>query len=280
MCEEELTFLRAAAANPEDDTLRLAYADWLDEQGGKTQAKHAALVRLQVQRSRLEIFDPARSSLLEEEGKYLQKYKRDLNGRVHYSLHKKGLRNLVDSRRGMIRGWNYHRGMIAKVSVSAIGLATHPELIFSLGPVEAIHIVNWSIGGWGQAAGTLQGLLPRLKLVTVAGEHFYPPLRNLYQYESIDRIPLLDLRSNRCGEHVDELFYQARSGTISPVVLFQRGTPVERSYSRDGRQFVAREWNEVDYVIDPFHQWERLRFWFADFTGEVLSPVRYQVTSP
>ena len=44
-----LTLLRAAVvADPADDTVRLAYADALDEQGGKGNCAHAKLVRLMI----------------------------------------------------------------------------------------------------------------------------------------------------------------------------------------------------------------------------------------
>jgi uncharacterized protein (TIGR02996 family) len=45
-------FLRAICANPEDDTVRLVYADWLDENGD---AERAEFIRLQIQGARGEI---------------------------------------------------------------------------------------------------------------------------------------------------------------------------------------------------------------------------------
>jgi uncharacterized protein (TIGR02996 family) len=41
-------FLQAIRENPDDDTTRLIYADWLDEQGDKANATRAELIRLQV----------------------------------------------------------------------------------------------------------------------------------------------------------------------------------------------------------------------------------------
>jgi uncharacterized protein (TIGR02996 family) len=40
--------LRAICANPEEDTPRLVYADWLDEQGGESNTARAAFIRLQI----------------------------------------------------------------------------------------------------------------------------------------------------------------------------------------------------------------------------------------
>ena len=39
------SFLHAIVANPADDTVRLAFADWLDENGDTTRAE---FIRLQV----------------------------------------------------------------------------------------------------------------------------------------------------------------------------------------------------------------------------------------
>lgn len=51
MSDEE-TFLRAICADPDDDTPRLVFADWLDEQGGVRNEQWAELIRVQVQLGR------------------------------------------------------------------------------------------------------------------------------------------------------------------------------------------------------------------------------------
>jgi uncharacterized protein (TIGR02996 family) len=51
MTEEE-TFLRAICADPDDDTPRLVFADWLDERGGVPNEEWAELIRVQVQLGR------------------------------------------------------------------------------------------------------------------------------------------------------------------------------------------------------------------------------------
>ncbi len=48
-----LTGLRAAVVrDPSDDTVRLAYADALDEEGGKSNAAHAKIIRLMIRHQR------------------------------------------------------------------------------------------------------------------------------------------------------------------------------------------------------------------------------------
>lgn len=46
--------LREIAASPDDDTLRLAFADWLDEHGDPADADRAEFVRVQCELERLE----------------------------------------------------------------------------------------------------------------------------------------------------------------------------------------------------------------------------------
>jgi uncharacterized protein (TIGR02996 family) len=59
-------FLRAICENPQDDTVRLAYADWLTENGDE---KRAEFIRVQVERARLRAegqdSDPLRTRDLE-----------------------------------------------------------------------------------------------------------------------------------------------------------------------------------------------------------------------
>lgn len=46
------SFFRAIEANPEEDTPRLVYADWLDEQGGAANAGRAEFIRVQCEEAR------------------------------------------------------------------------------------------------------------------------------------------------------------------------------------------------------------------------------------
>jgi uncharacterized protein (TIGR02996 family) len=52
-------FLQAILSSPDDDTPRLAYADWLEEHG---RSERAAFIRVQCQLARLPDDDPRRRS--------------------------------------------------------------------------------------------------------------------------------------------------------------------------------------------------------------------------
>ena len=52
MSPEEMAFLRAIDATPEDDVPRLVYADWLDDRG---HGMRAEFIRLQCEIAKLEV---------------------------------------------------------------------------------------------------------------------------------------------------------------------------------------------------------------------------------
>jgi uncharacterized protein (TIGR02996 family) len=54
--DEEAGFLDAIAAAPEDDAVRLIFADWMDERGDP----RGAFIRLQVELARAPLDDPRR----------------------------------------------------------------------------------------------------------------------------------------------------------------------------------------------------------------------------
>src|SRR5882672_7014009 len=49
---DEQALLAAIFAHPEEDTPRLVYADWLDEQGGESNAARAEYIRLEIEHAR------------------------------------------------------------------------------------------------------------------------------------------------------------------------------------------------------------------------------------
>ncbi|MFO0847425.1 MAG: TIGR02996 domain-containing protein [Gemmataceae bacterium] len=57
-------FLRAVIADPDDDTPRLVYADWLDEHGDPARAE---FIRVQIDLARMDDDDPRRSALEDRE---------------------------------------------------------------------------------------------------------------------------------------------------------------------------------------------------------------------
>ena len=58
MTDREM-LLAAICANPDEDTPRLAFADWLQEQGGKENILRADYIRGAIRLAREELFSPA-----------------------------------------------------------------------------------------------------------------------------------------------------------------------------------------------------------------------------
>src|SRR5947209_8454906 len=90
---QEHAFLLAIKENPEDDGLRLIFADWLEENG---QPQRAEFVRLQVRLWKL-YGDPEQTSLQRREQELLQEHQSQWVG---------GLERLV-------QGWEFHWGLLA-----------------------------------------------------------------------------------------------------------------------------------------------------------------------
>jgi uncharacterized protein (TIGR02996 family) len=71
---QDQAFLRAILAEPDDDTPRLVYADWLDEHG---QGERAEFIRLQIERARRPIEDPAHATPTARESALLDAHRED-----------------------------------------------------------------------------------------------------------------------------------------------------------------------------------------------------------
>jgi uncharacterized protein (TIGR02996 family) len=71
---DEAALLKAICENPDEDTPRLVYADWLDEQGGESRAARAEFIRLQVAEDRKPGYHPNGRSLTSREHELLRKW--------------------------------------------------------------------------------------------------------------------------------------------------------------------------------------------------------------
>src|SRR5262249_20836552 len=69
---QERAFLDDILPQPEDDTVRRIYADWLDDQG---QAHRGEFIRVQCELANLAEDDPRRAGLLEREWELLAVYR-------------------------------------------------------------------------------------------------------------------------------------------------------------------------------------------------------------
>src|SRR6516162_529357 len=92
-------FLEAILENPDDDTPRLVYADWLDERGDSASAARAEFIRVQCALAGEHLSVRRRAVLEQCQQRYLEQYGREWTRPVRRLLH----------------GWTFCRGFIDEV---------------------------------------------------------------------------------------------------------------------------------------------------------------------
>jgi uncharacterized protein (TIGR02996 family) len=117
----EIGFLRAILEEPDDDTHRLVYADWLEEQG---ETPRAEFIRMQCARSRLPQDDPRRVEMYRREEQF---------------LHWHGDRWL-EPLRLYLGAWHFRRGFLQSATVPGSAFLTHHRLLFRIAALEHLRL--------------------------------------------------------------------------------------------------------------------------------------------
>src|SRR6266566_1877508 len=94
-------FLQRIRAFPDDDSHRLIFADWLEEQGG-SERDRAAFIRIQLALAEMRPGDVRRAGLVASERDLLDTYKGEWGGALH----------------GLATGLEFRRGFVEEVNVS------------------------------------------------------------------------------------------------------------------------------------------------------------------
>jgi uncharacterized protein (TIGR02996 family) len=115
-------FLQSICENPEDDAVRLIYADWLEENGDP----RGEFIRAQVELAQLTADSPRR---------------RELAFRGHQLLEQHG-GEWAAPVRPFVEEWHFRRGFIDKMTVSAKTLVEHGEELFRLAPIERFRLTG------------------------------------------------------------------------------------------------------------------------------------------
>src|SRR5262245_18930254 len=114
---------RAVLDNPDDDTPRLIYADWLDE---NAQPDRAAFIRAQVEAVRAEPFGPKARAAEKLADELLRKNRPEWT---------RGVRDLVDE-------YRFERGFVEHVTVGSDRFVRHAESLFEAEPVQSLRVVR------------------------------------------------------------------------------------------------------------------------------------------
>ncbi|MBA4191115.1 MAG: hypothetical protein C0467_24285 [Planctomycetaceae bacterium] len=144
----EQGFLRAIIEAPEDDTARLVFADWLDENG---QSERAEFIRTHIELARSDEADPRRAAWLARLHRL-----QAANGAAWVGFDPK-------QHPGWER-WEWGRGMVESVSVQ--NLAALPELLERFPIREVVFRVRQMPVGWGVELAR-SGVLSRLESVAI-----------------------------------------------------------------------------------------------------------------
>jgi uncharacterized protein (TIGR02996 family) len=198
-------FLQAICEEPDDDTPRLIYADWLEEQGD---ADRAEFIRVQVQLARLPPADERRRALKVRERGLLKEHETTWAGPL----------------RGRVESWKFRRGFIEQITTGATKFLTKTERLFRLAPIRQVRLrrATWCLHRLAACPflSQLQALdlghsflLPSGVRALVASPHLRRltslnlPRTNLNSYDlehlasapALQRLTTLDLSENNLG---------------------------------------------------------------------------------
>jgi uncharacterized protein (TIGR02996 family) len=176
--------LRAIGENPEEDTPRLMYADWLEENGDPDRAD---FVRNQVELARIDLNDRARHPLVRKNVRYL----------TNFVPSWRSLLPRIDN----IQWGDFNRGLIEEVQANEEWpVVNHAAEIFA---VPGIHILR--LRTLSTSSGTLGRVsqMSRLRaLRLVAAGALAGMLRDLFASPNLSRLRILDLHGNRADDAV------------------------------------------------------------------------------
>jgi uncharacterized protein (TIGR02996 family) len=134
------TFFQAVLDEPDNEELRLIYADWLEERSDP----RGEFIRIQCRLARLPREAADLAELEGREKALWAEHRRTWNAPLHRRLAGTPLRNEVHGRHGLIRSWEYRRGFVEELTVQAEAFVDHGYALFLLGPLR--HVRLWGVG--------------------------------------------------------------------------------------------------------------------------------------
>jgi uncharacterized protein (TIGR02996 family) len=150
----EAGFLQAILEEPDDDTHRLVYADWLEEQGDTGRAE---FIRMQCARSRLPQEDPRRVEMFRREEDFLRQHADRWLGPLRLDL----------------GAWHFRRGFLQSVSLPASTFLLHHRLLFRVAALEHLRFNREHDGLTG--ADEVARVLADSPLLLRLGSLTFPP---------------------------------------------------------------------------------------------------------
>ncbi len=128
---------KAICDNPDEDTPRLAYADWLQEQGGKDRLFRAEYIRGAIRLAREEYGSPAWQKARAAWDKYDTKVRQQAAaGKLPWVAHLKG----------RARAYEFDRGFVGHITVFSKRFVAEGEKFFSQDPIRSVKFVTLTAG--------------------------------------------------------------------------------------------------------------------------------------
>src|SRR5262245_46469504 len=124
----EAALLHAIREHPEEDTPRLAFADYLDELGGAANVARAEFIRLQIRLTTLDETHSERPALEDRENELLRKYERAWLGKLSAPL------------AGGLDRWRFERGFVGKIRIDTRTLCNCGDDLFERHPISRVRL--------------------------------------------------------------------------------------------------------------------------------------------
>jgi uncharacterized protein (TIGR02996 family) len=219
-------FLRGILENPDDDSPRLVYADWLEERADL----RAEFIRVQCELAKLPPDDPKWDALEQREWDLL---------RQHEAAWTADIKSLVTE-------WQFHRGFVDTISLGARAFVDHAEKLFQRAPIR--HTTLTRLGTSSVAAKDLAACtqLARLRSLELNGELALADLRTLILSNHLQELGALALPGGRFPSDIlqtlakdgppslEELNLSGMSGTGRQLHLLTRFSLTKLSLAVSG----------------------------------------------
>jgi uncharacterized protein (TIGR02996 family) len=176
--------LDAILADPDDDSPRLVYADWLDERGNP----RGEFIRVQCELARLPKYDTKRAPIETREQELLNQHGAEWAQPVA----------------SIAREYQFHRGFIDTVSIGGRKLLTHGTKLFQASPLQ--HVKVFRLGSGGSAADLADfEFLTRIRGLTLQGNIAATDLRKLVTAPGLKKLQALALEFYVSDDALDVL---------------------------------------------------------------------------
>jgi uncharacterized protein (TIGR02996 family) len=194
---QEQAFLQAILAEPEDDTHRLVFADWLEENG---RTERAEFIRLQIERERRPVDDSERLQPGEREQALLAAHREEW------------LRPLPAWLGGWQYGLQFERGFPGRVNCELTDFLSWDESVWQVAPLTTLRLGSMEGDGGSRSAEAkepdMRALAAKPELAHLRtldlteGWFWVADLRVLFTSPHLTRLRSLYLGDNGLGDEI------------------------------------------------------------------------------